>query len=115
MDVSDWIIPVNTPLKNAVRNINMIVGCVFQTCLSRHRRQIIVDERASGGKQKTRGFLMNKEYEKNAVINIPAVNGRTNPAISLSTFISRLFFAKVAIIFITLQGYTDKIYKIIIS
>ena len=33
----------------------------------------------------------------------PAAKGNENPAISLSTFISYLFFAKVAIIFITLQ------------
>ena len=35
---------------------------------------------------------------------IPMVNGSTNPAISLSAIISFLFFAKVAIIFITLHG-----------
>ena len=38
---------------------------------------------------------------------IPMVNGSTNPAISLSTIISFLFFAKVAIIFLTLRGLTD--------
>ena len=38
---------------------------------------------------------------------IPMVNGSTNPAISLSAIISFLFFAKVAIIFLTLRGLTD--------
>ena len=38
---------------------------------------------------------------------IPMVKGRTNPAISLSAIISFLFFAKVAIIFLTLRGLTD--------
>ena len=38
---------------------------------------------------------------------IPMVNGSTNPAISLSTIISSLFFAKVAIIFLTLRRLTD--------
>ena len=37
----------------------------------------------------------------------PAANGSTNPAISLSTIISFLFFAKLAIIFLTLRGLTD--------
>ena len=35
----------------------------------------------------------------------PAAKGNANPAISLSTLISFLFFAKVVIIFITLHGY----------
>ena len=38
---------------------------------------------------------------------VPIVNGTTNPAISLSAIISLLFFAKVAIIFLTLRGLTD--------
>ena len=52
------------------------------------------------------------EYEKqgfdgNVAIIIPTTNGSTNPAISLSAIISFLFFAKVAIIFLTLRGLTD--------
>ena len=42
-----------------------------------------------------------------------AAKGNANPAISLSTLISFLFFAKVVIIFVTLRGYTriqNKIY-----
>jgi hypothetical protein len=42
------------------------------------------------------------------VKNVPAAKGRTNPAKSLSSFISFLFFAKVAIIFITLQRWALK-------
>jgi hypothetical protein len=36
----------------------------------------------------------------------PAANGNANPAISLSIVISFLFFAKVLIIFVTLQRCT---------
>ena len=46
-------------------------------------------------------------FDSNVAVIIPATNGSTNPAISLSAIISFLFFAKVAIIFLTLRGLTD--------
>jgi hypothetical protein len=45
----------------------------------------------------------------------PAAKGNANPAISLSTFISFLFFAKVDIIFVTLRKYTENKNKIYIK
>ena len=45
----------------------------------------------------------------------PAAKGNANPAISLSTFISFLFFAKVDIIFVTLRRYTENKNKIYIK
>jgi hypothetical protein len=45
------------------------------------------------------------QYPEYIARRTPAVKGRAIPAVSLSTFISLLFFAKVAIIFITLQRY----------
>ena len=38
----------------------------------------------------------------------PAANGNANPAMSLSSVISLRIFAKVAIIFLTLRGLTEK-------
>jgi hypothetical protein len=42
-------------------------------------------------------------------IAVPAANGSANPAISLSAVISLLFFAKIAINFLTLRGYGKKL------
>ena len=50
---------------------------------------------------------MKKGLDSIVAAIIPMVNGTTNPAISLSAVISFLFFAKVAIIFLTLRGLTD--------
>ena len=53
----------------------------------------------------TDAFMIWMSYDDPAYVAsaTPAAKGNENPAISLSTFISYLFFAKVAIIFITLQ------------
>lgn len=87
--------PDEAMMISAVRNLPSHLlwdGCI------RSRTEVAVN------RKKSKAGPYEDVVPKNDVIRIPAVNGKANPAMSLSTVISLLFFAKVVIILLTLQG-----------
>ena len=93
----------NIPDENATVPVRMhkvlVLNVFLEGCISVNRH-IAVTASAAAGLVVSIPERLIPEY---AARRTPAVKGNANPAVSLSTLISFLFFANVAIIFITLQ------------
>lgn len=97
------VIPVNRPHASDIAPTNMgayPVYCVFPDVIIRHAMNAAAAYNADDANMLSVTAGTSAAY---AAAMTPAANGNENHAISLSTFISFLFFAKVAIIFITLR------------
>ncbi len=98
------VIPVNRPHVNDMKHTNMgayPAYCVFPDVIIRHAMNATAAYNADDANMLSVTAGTSAAY---AAAMTPAANGNENHAISLSTFISFLFFAKVAIIFITLRS-----------
>ena len=97
-----------SPQQNAIQMINihkvLVVSLLWVGCSKTVRPQVrrgsIMPVASGEAPQKMDGNM-----KVNAA---PAVKGSANPANSLSAVISLLFFAKLAINLLTLQGYNVK-------
>ena len=97
------VIPVNRPHASDIAHTSMgayPVYCVFPDVIIRHAMNAVAAYNADANMLSVTAGT-SAAY---AAAMTPAANGNENHAISLSTFISFLFFAKVAIIFITLRS-----------
>jgi hypothetical protein len=98
-------IPVKTPQDSAQMTVAHHCAAGFQSRLAVCSR-IRADENVNvSAKMWYVGLMMQGEPPVKTAAMTPAAKGNANPAISLSTLISFLFFAKVVIIFLTLHGY----------
>ena len=98
MSVIRYVTPVSVPQLRAtaaIRTNDCLLLSIRNKSIVAETEKLMHADRCSNVSDSALGM---------AAAMTPAAKGRANPAISLSTFISSLFFAKVAINFLTLHG-----------
>jgi hypothetical protein len=96
---------MNSPQVNAVSTTRDHCKEMFHLHLDGHNSSAADRKVAVSAMVGYVGLMMQGEAPRMTAAETPAAKGNADAAISLSTLISFLFFAKVVNIFVTLRGY----------